>query len=154
MAKVKTPLTFLLLVAVSLCFCAAPRPKNLGLTDGKLAPCPHSPNCISTQSTDSMHKMQPLAYTGTRQEAMEKLVTVIKSMKRTKIIAQTDTYLYVEFTTALMRYVDDVEFSFDDARKTIDFRSASRIGHSDLGVNKKRMVEVTRHFASGSATEK
>jgi len=95
-----------------------------------------------------MHKMPAITYSGTREQAMEKLAGVIKSMKRTIIMNRTDTYLYVEFTTALMRYVDDVEFCFDDAHKTIDFRSASRIGHSDLGVNRKRMREVTQRFAS------
>jgi uncharacterized protein (DUF1499 family) len=117
---------------------------------GALAPCPASPNCINSQSTDSVHAMPPLTYAGGQDSAMVELVRVINSLKRTKIITRKSDYLYVEFTTALMRYVDDVEFYFNDAKKTIDFRSASRIGYSDLGVNRKRMLEVTKRFASAS----
>jgi uncharacterized protein (DUF1499 family) len=149
--KCRSGFTALLLCGLAICFCAAPRPKHLGFTDGKLVQCPESPNCVNTQSTNPAHAMPCLTYAGRQDSAMAKLVRVVRSMKRTKIITQTDSYLYVEFTTALMRYVDDVEFSFDDTRKNIDFRSASRIGYSDMGVNRKRMLEVTRLFAAQSA---
>jgi uncharacterized protein (DUF1499 family) len=138
-----------ILVCATICCCIAPRPKNLGIKDNSLAPCPRSPNCVATQSPDSMHAMPCLTYTGSQDSAMDRLVRVVTSMKRTKIITQTGSYLYVQFTTALMRYVDDVEFRFDDAKKTIDFRSASRIGYSDMGVNRKRMSDVTQRFMSG-----
>ena len=138
----------LLLGTALLVFCAAPRPGNLGLTAGKFFPCPRTPNCVNTQSADSAHAMQPLHYKGSRDSAMARLVRVISSMKRTKIITLTPAYLHVEFTTALMRYVDDVEFFVDDSKKTIEFRSASRIGYSDMGVNRKRMGEITARFLS------
>jgi uncharacterized protein (DUF1499 family) len=126
--------------------CSASRPKNLGVTGGMLLPCPHSPNCVSTQAADDVHKIAPISYAGTKEQATDRLVAVINSMPRTKIITRSDTYLYVEFTTALMRYVDDVEFFFDDTTKTVAFRSASRIGYGDMGVNRKRMEEVRRRF--------
>jgi uncharacterized protein (DUF1499 family) len=71
------------------------------------------------------------------------LKKIIQQMKRTRIVTEADNYLYVEFTSALWRFVDDVEFSFDDASKTIHVRSASRLGKSDLGVNRKR-IEMIR----------
>jgi uncharacterized protein (DUF1499 family) len=148
MRKPKAAIIGFVLFYALFCFCSASRPKNLGVVDGKLIPCPTSPNCVSTQATDDVHAMSPLPYTGTKELAMEKLIGVIKSMKRTKVISRTDSYLYVEFTTSLMRYVDDVEFYFDDAIKSISFRSASRIGYSDMGVNKKRMREVGTRFIS------
>ncbi len=77
---------------------------------------------------------------------MEKLVTVVNSMKRAEIVEKTNDYLYVEFTTATWRFVDDVEFYFDDGKKLIHFRSASRVGHSDLGVNRKRMEKIRLEF--------
>ncbi len=126
--------------------CSASRPKNLGAAGGRLAPCPHSPNCVSTQAADDAHRIPPLPYTGSKEQAMDRLVVVINSMPRTRIVTRTDTYLYVEFTTALMRYVDDVEFFLDDSKKILDFRSASRIGYGDMGVNRKRMEEVSRRF--------
>ncbi|MBD3318159.1 MAG: DUF1499 domain-containing protein, partial [Chitinivibrionales bacterium] len=85
-------------------------------------------------------------YQGSGEQAMRRLVNVIESMKRTNIVTRTNDYLYVEFTTAFWRFVDDVEFSFDHDGKTIHFRSASRLGKSDLGVNRKRMEEVRRRF--------
>jgi uncharacterized protein (DUF1499 family) len=148
MRKPKVFLVGFVLFCGLFCFCSASRPKNLGVVDGKLIPCPTSPNCVSTQAADDVHAMPALPYNGSKELAMDKLVGVIKSMKRTKVISRTDSYLYVEFTTSLMRYVDDVEFYFDDATKSISFRSASRIGYSDMGVNKKRMREVGTRFIS------
>jgi uncharacterized protein (DUF1499 family) len=73
---------------------------------------------------------------------MADLKKIIQGMKRTRIITEKDDYLYVEFTSALWRFVDDVEFYFKDASKTIQVRSASRLGRSDLGVNRKRIETI------------
>jgi uncharacterized protein (DUF1499 family) len=121
---------------------AGTRPSNIGVQAGKLAPCPNSPNCVSSQSQDTEHKIEPLAYNGTVTEAMAKLKQVIESLERTKIITETDNYLYAEFTTKLMGFVDDVEFLIDDNSKVIHVRSASRLGQSDLGVNRKRIETI------------
>lgn len=123
--------------------CSGVRPANLGVKDGRLAPCPPTPNCVSSQSTDKDHAIAPLSYSSSMPEAMADLKKIIQKMKRTRIVAETDNYLYVEFTSALWRFVDDVEFYFDDASKTIQVRSASRLGKSDLGVNRKR-IEMIR----------
>lgn len=77
---------------------------------------------------------------------MKKLVKIISMMERTEIISQTNNYLYVEFKSKLWRFVDDVEFLFDVDNKTINFRSSSRLGKSDLGVNRKRMEEIREKF--------
>ncbi len=126
--------------------CSGMRPKDIGVKNGLLKACPNSPNCISTQSDDPIHKFDPLTYTGNKEEAMQKLVKIIKSMERTKIITETDIYLYAEFTSKLMHFVDDVEFYIDDPKKIIHFRSASRLGYSDMGVNRKRMEDITELF--------
>ncbi|MBD2004800.1 MULTISPECIES: DUF1499 domain-containing protein [Cyanophyceae] len=122
---------------------AGKRPTNLGVQSGKLAPCPSTPNCVNSQSQDSEHKIEPLAYNSSAAQAIADLKTVIQSLPKTKIVAETDNYLYAEFTTKLMGFVDDVEFYVDDAAKTIHVRSASRLGQSDLGVNRKR-IETLR----------
>ncbi len=120
--------------------------KPIGIVDGKFHPCPKSPNCVSTQSTDEKHKIKPLQYNSTLEEAREKIKNIIKSLKRTKIITESDNYLHFEFRTATFKFVDDVEFYFDGKEKIIHFRSASRVGWSDMGVNRKRMEKIRKLY--------
>lgn len=122
---------------------AGKRPTNLGVQSGQLAPCPNSPNCVSSFSQDNEHKIAPLAYTSTSTDAIANLKKSILSLPRTKILTETNNYLYAEFTSALMGFVDDVEFLLDEEAKVIQVRSASRLGESDLGVNRKR-IETLR----------
>jgi len=122
--------------------CTGSRPMNLGVHDGKLAPCPASPNCVSSQSTDKDHAVEPFRFSGTSAEAMADLKIVLSGMPRARIVTATDTYLHAEFTSALFRFVDDVEFWFDESARTIHLRSASRVGSSDLGVNRKRIENM------------
>jgi uncharacterized protein (DUF1499 family) len=116
--------------------------------DGKLAPCPESPNCVATLATDKTHAIKPLSYIGTVDEAKQKLIRVINSQPRTRIISDKGDYLEAEFTSFLWRFVDDVEFVFDNGEKTIQFRSASRLGYGDMGVNRKRMETIREKFDS------
>jgi uncharacterized protein (DUF1499 family) len=122
--------------------CSGVRPVNLGVKDGKLLPCPSSLNCVSSQSSDNEHFIAPLRYTSSTADAMADLKKIILQMKRTAIDSETGNYLHVEFTSALWRFVDDVEFWFDESAHVIHVRSASRVGHSDLGVNRKRIEEI------------
>ena len=131
-----------------LCVCSGTRPSTLGVQDGKLAPCPKSPNCVTTFATDKTHAIKPLFYTGTVDEAKQKLIRVINSQPRTRIISDKGDYFEAEFTSFLWRFVDDVEFVFDDGAKTIQFRSASRLGYGDMGVNRKRMERIREKFDS------
>jgi uncharacterized protein (DUF1499 family) len=114
----------------------------------ELSPCPKSPNCVSSLSEDESHYVKPLAYEGTVEKAKKKLIGVISSMKRSEIVAAEDNYLHATFVSFLFRFVDDVEFYFDDDRKIIHVRSASRTGYSDLGVNRKRVEEIRKRFLS------
>lgn len=109
-----------------------------------LAPCPNSPNCVSSTSNSADHFIAPFRYRKTKAEAKEALKEVIRSIPRTKLVEEDETYLHYEFTSLIMRFVDDVEFLFEDETKTIHFRSASRTGYGDLGVNRRRMEEVRR----------
>lgn len=107
-----------------------------------LSSCPTSPNCVSTQASDEDHAIAPLAYKKSRAEAKEALKAVLAAWPRTTLVDEDESYLHYEFTSLLLRFVDDVEFLFDDATKVVHFRSASRTGYSDLGVNRKRMEQV------------
>jgi uncharacterized protein (DUF1499 family) len=113
------------------------RPTNLGVKDGKLTACPGTPNCVNSQSSDAQSKIDPLPAV-----AISTLRKVIESMERTTIIEATDNYLYAEFKTPLMGYVDDVEFYLDPNQNVLHVRSASRLGKSDLGLNRKRVEEI------------
>lgn len=121
---------------------AGKRPTNLGVQSGQLAACPATPNCVSSQSGDAGHKIEPFTYSSTPNQAIADLKKVIQSLEKTKIISETDNYLYAEFTSKLMGFVDDVEFYLDESSKTIHVRSASRLGESDLGVNRKRIETI------------
>jgi uncharacterized protein (DUF1499 family) len=121
---------------------AGKRPNNLGVRDGKLAPCPNSPNCVSSQSNDAVHQIAPLTFTTTPEQAIANLKSIIQSLPRTTIITENPDYIYAEFKTALMGFVDDVEFYLDRNANLIQVRSASRLGQSDLGVNRKRIETI------------
>jgi uncharacterized protein (DUF1499 family) len=121
-------------------------PANLGVRNGKLAPCPNSPNCVSTQSQDPRHQIDPIPYTTSPAEAKAALVQIIRSMERTQIIRDDPTYIHAEFRTKGMGYVDDVEFTLDQHAGVIHFRSSARLPYHDWGVNRKRMEDIRAAF--------
>ncbi len=123
------------------------RPDTLGVKDGRLAACPGTPNCVSSQAPDAEHKVEAIAYTTSASEALAKIKSVTESMERAAIVTEDSNYLYAEFTSGLMGFVDDVEFFVDDNAKVIHVRSASRLGQSDLGVNRKRVEEIRAKLA-------
>ena len=113
------------------------KPDNLGVTDGKLAACPGTPNCVSSQSEGEKEKIAPLPMV-----SIAEIKKVVSEMERTTIIEESDNYLYAEFKSKLMGFVDDVEFYSDPAANVVHVRSASRLGQSDAGVNRKRVEEI------------
>ncbi len=126
------------------------RPTTIGVKDGRLAACPKSPNCVVSQGDeDAQHAIAPLNYSGDATTAMTSLRQVVEAQEGSEIIEQTDTYLYAEFTSKLMGFVDDVEFYLPTGESgTIHVRSASRLGESDLGVNRKRIEAIRAAFSA------
>ncbi|HYX26713.1 MAG TPA: DUF1499 domain-containing protein [Thermoanaerobaculia bacterium] len=113
----------------------------------RLAPCPRTPNCVSTQAREgSSKRMEPIPYSGSLAQAHAKLVEVLRNYPRTRIVREEPDYLKAECRSAFFHFVDDVEFVFDDAAKRIHFRSASRLGRRDFGVNRQRMEEIAAAF--------
>lgn len=125
------------------------RPDNLGVTNGRLAACPDSPNCVNTQATDAEHGIDALPLTTSVDVAKARMRALVEAMPRTRIITDAGDYLYVEFRTGVMMFCDDVEFFFDEAGGVIHFRSASRLGYSDMGLNRRRMEEIRAAFGDG-----
>ena len=119
-----------------------PQPGRLGLIDGKLNACPESPNCVSSESLDEQHQVAPLPFSGSAGEAVQRVIEVVGAMPRTQLISQKNNYLHFECRSRLFRFVDDLEFYVDPERHVIQVRSASRVGYSDLGVNRKRVERV------------
>ena len=117
-----------------------------GIRDGTLAACPDSPNCVSSFATESMHFMPPITFDGQPKVAMQTVVEIVSGMDGVRIVAKDDDYVHCEFSTPLFGFVDDLELLLDCDESVIHFRSASRVGHSDFGVNRKRMDEILRKF--------
>jgi uncharacterized protein (DUF1499 family) len=125
-------------------------PESLGVVSGRLSPCPNTPNCVSSQSTDTVHAIAAIPYTGDPEKAIERVATILESQPRTKITAREGNYLQAESASQWMGFVDDVEFLADPDRSVIDARSASRLGESDLGVNRQRIETIRALFTAKS----
>ena len=126
----------------------ADRPAGLGVHHGRLADVPSSPNCVSTYASTKLHSIQPLVFDGNPDQALAKVRKIISTMRGTTLVETKSDYLYVEFRSQIFRFVDDVEFYLDADANQIHFRSASRTGHSDIGVNRTRMERIRKLFES------
>jgi uncharacterized protein (DUF1499 family) len=142
--RVKIVAFFLIALSAVGCGCHAQDSRSATPTD--LAPCPDSPNCVSTKSKDPDHAMAPLPYLRSDQESMDRLAGIVREMKRATIVSATPSYLHVEFRSSLFRFIDDVEFLLEDSAHLIHFRSASRTGYYDFGVNRRRMKEISDRY--------
>jgi uncharacterized protein (DUF1499 family) len=128
-------------------------PADLGVHDGKLKPPSKTPNSVSSQASlypDHPQRdyadIAPFAVSGQLDVAMDRIARIVEDMEGAKIVAREPGYLYVQFTTRLMKYVDDAEFWFDPVARVIHVRSASRLGSSDLGVNRKRIEFIRQQL--------
>ena len=112
----------------------------------KLTPCPSSPNCVSSQSLDRKHAIEPLRYSGSRDDARQRMLAVLNSLERVRIVQSENDYVHAEFRSRLFGFIDDVELYFAEEDGLIHVRSASRVGYSDLGANRKRVERIRRMF--------
>lgn len=129
--------------------CSVKAPK-LGIEQERLSACPSTPNCVSSQAEDEAHYIDPLLAKGSSEKIKNDILRVLNDFQGAKIVATDDHYIRAEFTSALLRFVDDIEFYFPKTsleETTVYVRSASRVGRSDFGVNKKRVESVRRELA-------
>lgn len=133
---------FILLFATMSCTSKAP--ENLGLNNGQLAPVPSSPNGVSSfaPTNDPEHYIAPSEMKSPLNEELSKVKKALKTWPRTKLVTEEQNYLHYECTSLVFRFVDDLEVYFDVENQKIHFRSASRVGHSDFGVNRKRVEKL------------
>lgn len=141
-----------LVVALMLGGCAGGSPPvNSGLSEGRLKPCPDSPNCVSSQAATASQQVEALRYTGDASQAQSRLLATLNGMERVRIQQADPTYIHAEFSSALWGFVDDVEFQFEPSG-VIQARSASRTGYYDFGVNRKRIEAIRVRFAAQPTT--
>lgn len=115
---------------------------TLGLQDGRLHPCPPTPNCVVSQGADSDHVIEPIAYTGYRNNVRNLLTQVLGVVPRTEIVTQQENYIRVKSTSRMLGFIDDAEFYLPEDEPVIHIRSAARLGESDLGVNRRRLEQI------------
>lgn len=127
------------------------RPKNLGAQNGRLAPAGNKPNVASSFENTGYAAIDPISYSGDASEAMRQLVDIIQKMPLTTIINQEDHYLYAECETKLLGFVDDLELLCNPEESVIHVRSASRLGYSDMKVNRQRIEAIRAAFAGATS---
>jgi len=142
-------LTVLAVAAGQLGFLQGTAPTDLGVRDGKLKPPSNTENSVSSQASlypdhpqRKYAEIAPLPVKGEGPATIAQIKAIVEGMDGAKVVKSEPGYLYAQFTTKLMKYVDDVEFWFDPAANVIQVRSASRVGRGDLGVNRKRIEAV------------
>jgi uncharacterized protein (DUF1499 family) len=123
------------------------KPPSLGLNNGYLSELPTTPNAVSTQTNIADKKVAPLPFKSDMESTMSALVSAIHLHGSAKIITQNKNYLYAVFTSKRLKFNDDVEFYLDQKNQLVHFRSASRAGKSDLGVNKKRYLALAELYS-------
>lgn len=146
-----------LLAALALMGCASTRPAGLGVQAGALSPCPDKPNCVSSTATDPVHSIDPFFVRPPASDAWEALAALLESTPGVEIVHERKTgrrYLHAEYTSSLMRYVDDVEFVGSADGRRIDLRSASRVGYGDMGVNRERVESIRKSLAEDGLIER
>ena len=118
----------------------------LGVSGGRLTTCPASPNCVSTQAdpSDSVHRVEPIAYEGEVSELSSRLAAWIVEREGGRIVRQDGQYIRAVFSSRIFGFKDDVELYFPVDEAVVHFRSASRVGSSDLGVNRKRYERLRK----------
>jgi uncharacterized protein (DUF1499 family) len=125
------------------------RPDSLGVASGRLAPCKPSPNCVSSQAdpSDKVHYIAPIAAGANPGGTFARLKQLVLATANARVVTDTPVYLYAEYSSRVFGFVDDAEFWLDNPAGVIQVRSASRLGYSDLGVNRDRIEGIRARLA-------
>lgn len=130
-------------------------PTSLGLRDGRLKPPSTTPNSVTSQAMlhpdhpmREQARIAPLALNGDGPSTLAKIRRIVEAMPGARVVTSEPDYLYAQFTTPLMKFVDDTEFWFDPASSVVQLRSASRVGHGDRGLNRARVEAIRAQLAT------
>jgi len=138
-ASGRMPAICLLLLLLSAC---GDSTVTTGIVDGHLTPCPESPNCVSSDAMDELHRVEPYRLKAVPDQAWRGLRDIVEARERVTVMSADDTYLHVEVRSAIFRFVDDVEFHLRAQDGIIAVRSAARVGYGDMGVNRQRVETI------------
>ena len=138
------------LLAISWLGCGGRMPEGLGAPGGTFAPCPDKPNCVSSFAEDEDHHIAALAIEGSTEDGWKRLQMVLTATSNVEIVTSSDNYIHAVYTSTIMRYRDDVEFLLRDDKGEISVRSASRVGHGDMGVNRDRIEAIRKALSNPS----
>lgn len=125
--------------------CSASAPSSLGVSNGRLAACPDSPNCVTSDAENDDHRVEPFRVSD-QAAAWTALKDAVADLPRTTIVTAEDTYLHAEAKSRIFGFVDDLEFQLRPEDDLIAVRSAARTGYSDFGVNAERLEELRRRL--------
>ena len=123
-------------------------------TISQLVQCPHTPNCVSSKAspTDKEHFIEPFTLSMASSKAWPLILKIIQEQPRTHIKEATHELITAEVTSLIFRFTDDLTLLLKD-NQTIDVRSASRVGYSDLGVNRKRIMHLRTKLQDANIIE-
>ena len=144
----------ILLMAGQLGLLSGRAPTDLGVRDGKLKRPSKTPNSVSSQAAlwpeaaGSDAAIEPLALRGDGKATLTRIATVAAALPGARVVEARDDYLYLQFTTRFLKFVDDAEFWFDPAAQVVQVRSASRVGRKDFGVNRARVEAIRAALAA------
>jgi uncharacterized protein (DUF1499 family) len=159
--KLMTWLLYAVLVLVVAVFVAGQagwlsgkEPSNLGIKEGKLKPPSRTPNSVSSQAglyadhpMKTYAEIAPLQFTGEGRAAIDRIKRIVDATDGARVVRAEPTYLYAQFQTPWLKFVDDTEFFSDEGAKVVHVRSASRVGRRDFGVNRARIETIRARFA-------
>ena len=131
-------------LALLLSACSGSPPGNLGIQEGRLAACPDSPNCVNSQASDAQHAIKALALLGTPEQTQARLKALLSAEPQARVVEEAPGYLRAEYSSKLMRFVDDVEFMI--GATAVEVRSASRLGYADFDVNRERIEQLRQRL--------
>lgn len=127
--------------------CAGKRPDDLGVREGQLRPCPASPNCVSSDAPEAdSHHVEALQLAKPAEAAWPAVAEVAAGLPGARVVTREPSYLHLECESRIFGFVDDLELHLRPEEGTVAVRSASRLGHSDLGVNRKRVETLRRRL--------
>ncbi len=144
----------LLMIGFFMMGCSSFQPRDLSQKSLSIADCPSSPNCVSSQSKSSSHKVEPFQFVGSLEQFHQLAKKIQTDLPRTQIIRIEGPYVHFVVTSKLFRFKDDVEFYFLESESLIHVRSASRLGHSDLGANRARVEQMEKILIKFKAPKK
>ena len=150
MANGNRVLCFLLILILCLLLlsCSGGAPAQLGIHNARLAACPSSPNCVSSDAADAGHQVKSFHLAEPPAEAWRATLALVAKLPRTKIVTADSSYLHAECRSAVFGFVDDLELQLRPEQKLMAVRSAARLGYTDFGVNRKRVEQLRAELLS------